>query len=90
MKTINLTKAKDSFSEVVKDSQDEVIVVTVHGKPAALIRGVDGFSLDELLMYADPKFWSWVAKRQRRAQDGSKTVSAADARSRLLGRKSKR
>lgn len=44
MKTLPLTKAKDDLSQVIRDASEEEIVITRHGRPAAI---VIGFANDE-------------------------------------------
>ncbi|NOY00487.1 MAG: type II toxin-antitoxin system Phd/YefM family antitoxin [Verrucomicrobia bacterium] len=44
MKTLPLTKAKDDLSQVIRDAGDEEVLITRHGRPAAI---VIGFATDE-------------------------------------------
>ena len=91
MKTMNLTEAKDRFSEVVAISQGEKVLVLKHGKPVALIQGVEGYEIGELFTYADLEFWQWAARRQREAEDRTELMSASEVRDELLaGRNLKR
>jgi prevent-host-death family protein len=85
MKTMSLSEAKDRFSDVVAVSQGERVLVLKHGKPAALIQGVEGYEIGEILMFADPTFWRWAAERQQGAGEVSRRLSAAAVRRDLLG-----
>ncbi len=39
MKTLPLTKAKDDLSSVIRDAEKEEVLITRHGRPAALVIG---------------------------------------------------
>ena len=84
MKTMSLSDAKNRFSEVVALSQGEKILVLKHGKPVALIQGVEGYELGELLTYADLEFWQWAARRQQQALASDNLVAAEEVRRELL------
>ena len=86
MKVVPLGEAKNSLSAYVEDAQHDRILVTRHGKPAALIIGVEGESFEDLMTSSDPEFWKMIETRRR----ASKTVSAAEMRSRLIARKKSR
>jgi len=66
VKTIGLREAKQSLSDCVARSQREEILLLRHGKPAALIIGVEGHDLEDLILQRDPKFWRMI--RQRRSE----------------------
>jgi prevent-host-death family protein len=85
MKMINLTEAKDRFSEIVSIAQGEKILVLKHGKPAALVQGVKDYELGEIIMYADAEFWRWAARRQLEAAKPARLLDASEARQVLLG-----
>src|SRR5438874_2938124 len=66
MKFISVREAKAQFSECLDDAQREGIIVTNHGKPAAVIVGVEGYDADEVILMANPRFWQMI--EQRRAE----------------------
>jgi prevent-host-death family protein len=66
MKVVALTEAKQDLSGYVDRAQKERILITRHGRPAALVIGVEGKELEEVMIEGDPKFWAWI--RDRRAQ----------------------
>jgi len=55
------------------------VLVTRHGKPAALIIGVAGETIEDLLTRSDPEFWALLESRRKAA----KLVSADEMRKRL-------
>src|SRR5262245_57638479 len=65
MKVVALRDAKESLSRYVEKAQKERILITRHGKPAALMIGVAGEALEDLITVADPRFWSMIEARRR-------------------------
>jgi len=80
MKVVALGEAKNSLSAYVDDAQNDRVLVTRHGKPAALIIGVEGEDFEDLMTRSDPKFWQMIEARRR----ASKTISADEMRKRLV------
>lgn len=68
MKSIPLREAKQQLSEYVLEAQKERILITKHGKPAALIWGVAGHDLEDIFYMTNPGFWKMI--RRRRNQKG--------------------
>jgi prevent-host-death family protein len=79
MKVVALAEAKNSLSAYVDDAQNDRVLVTRHGKPAALIIGVEGEDFEDLMTRSDPKFWQMIEARRK----ASKTISAGEMRKRL-------
>jgi len=75
MKIRALRDVKENLAEVVRESQGERIVLTRHGRPAAILIGVEGERLEDLLTANDPAFWEMI--RARRQQP---TVSLGQVR----------
>jgi len=48
MITIGAREAKDGFSDVLENAQHDEVVITKHGKPIAIIRGVAGMELEDI------------------------------------------
>jgi len=60
------------------------VLVTRHGKPSALIIGVEGEQFEDLLTRSDSQFWEMIESRRK----ASKTMSAGEMRRRLgVGKK---
>lgn len=79
MKVVALGKAKNEFSTYVEEAQHDRVLVTRHGRPAALIIGVAGESIEDLMTRSDPEFWDMIESRRKAA----KTISADEMRRRL-------
>jgi prevent-host-death family protein len=65
MKLIGLRAAKQDLSSTVKTSQREGIVITNHGKPTAVLLGVDGYNMEDVMRMASPAFWKMIQERRR-------------------------
>jgi len=86
MKIVALAEAKNSLSAYIDDAQHDRVLVTRHGRPAALIIGVEGEQFEDLLTRSDSRFWEMIESRRK----ASKTFSAAEMRRRLgVGKKRK-
>jgi antitoxin (DNA-binding transcriptional repressor) of toxin-antitoxin stability system len=66
----------------VDEAQRERIVLTRHGKPVALVVGVEGMDEEQLQLGSSEKFWKLIAERRKQ-----KTLSRAQLEQKL---KSKR
>jgi prevent-host-death family protein len=63
MKMSPLTEAKDDLSAVIRRAEREQIVITRHGKPAAVIVGFENEEdWIEYRMLNDPKFMKRIAE----------------------------
>jgi prevent-host-death family protein len=76
MKVVPLAKAKNELSTYVEQAQASPVLVTRHGKPAALLIGVEGEALEDLITQADPEFWAMIESRRRE----SRPAPAAEVR----------
>jgi len=64
MKAVPLREVKQQLSEYVGKSQNEKILITKHGRPAALIWGVEGHDVEDILYMTDPSFWKMIHGRR--------------------------
>jgi prevent-host-death family protein len=67
----SVSKVKDNFSEYIKKSGKEEVVVTVRGRPAAVIIGFE--DEDDWLEYSllkDKKFLARVSESRRQHREG--------------------
>ena len=78
MKTINVRDLQKRIKECVEASQKERVVVTRHGRPAAVLIGVEGRDWEDLLYQTSPAFWRLIEQRRK-----GKTVPLAEMRRRL-------
>jgi prevent-host-death family protein len=66
VKLIGLKEAKTNLSAFVEESQHQRILITRRGRPAALVIGVEGKDLEEMLLAGDAEFWGMIQERRRR------------------------
>ena len=75
MKTLTLRDAKQQLSDCVAKSQKNQILITKHGRPAAIIWGVEGKDFEDILYMTTPSFWKMIGSRRQ-----SKTISWRDSK----------
>ena len=79
MKVVALGRAKNEFSTYVEEAQHERVLVTRHGRPAAIIIGVAGETIEDLMTRSDRELWEVIEARRKAA----KTITAEEMRRRL-------
>jgi prevent-host-death family protein len=71
MTKISVAQAKDNFSKILRRAGKEDVVVTVHGRPAAVIIGFkDEDDWLEYRLLADKKFLARVAESRSQYKKG--------------------
>lgn len=65
MKFVGLREAQAQLSGLVDASQKERIVLTRHGQPIAVLTGVEGKDLEDVLLAQDPEFRKLIEERRR-------------------------
>ena len=75
MKVVALREAKQQLSGCVVRAQRERVLITKQGRPAALMIGVEGHDLEDVLLMQNPRFWKMI--EARRAEP---TLSIEDVR----------
>ena len=65
MKFVGVREAQAQLSGLVERSQKERIVLTRHGQPIAILTGVKGKDLEEVLLAQDPGFRKLIEERRR-------------------------
>ena len=65
MRFVSVREAKAQLSECLERSQREGVVVTSHGRPAAVIVGVEGYEAEEILLMLNPDFWRMIERRRK-------------------------
>ncbi len=78
MKTVTVRDLQKKVKECVDDAQQDRVVITRHGKPAAVLVGVEDQDWETVVLQTDPTFWKLI--RARRKQP---TLSLAQLKSRL-------
>ncbi len=70
MKVKALGEAKQTLSATVEHSQRERILITRHGKPAALLIGVEHMDMEELVLTSNQRFWEMIEASRRDPRPG--------------------
>jgi len=65
VKVVPLREAKQGLSATVDDAQKERVLITRHGRPAAVVIGVEGQSMEDVLLMQNPAFWRLIEARRR-------------------------
>jgi prevent-host-death family protein len=78
MKTVTVRDLQKRVKECVDHAQEDRVVITRHGKPAAVLVGVEGEDWEAVVLQTDPRFWKLI--RARRKQP---TVSLGQLKTRL-------
>lgn len=76
MKFIGLKEAKAHLSEFVDAAQHDRVLITRRGKPAALVIGIEGQDVEQVILGSDVEFWKMIQERRKRAA----TLTSADIR----------
>lgn len=82
MKTVTVRDLQKRVKECVDEAQQDRVVITRHGRPAAVIVGVEGEDWEAVILQTDPKFWKLIQTRRKQP-----TLSSAQLKSRLRMRK---
>src|SRR5262249_26047468 len=61
---VGIREARSDLPKLVKLAQKETHVLTHHGKPTALLVGVEGYDYEDLVRMLDPEFWAMLAERR--------------------------
>jgi len=78
MKTISIRDLQKNIRKCVDVSQKEHVVVTRHGKPAAIVIGVEGNDWEDVMYQTSPAFWKMIEERRK-----GKTLSLSEVRKRI-------
>lgn len=78
MKTVAVRDLQRKVKECVDEAQEDRVIITRHGRPAAVMVGVEGEDWDAVVLQTDPRFWKLI--RARRKQP---TISLGQLKTRL-------
>ena len=78
MKTISVRDLQKKIRKCVQTAQKEYVVLTRHGRPAAMVIGLEGYDWEDVFYQTSPEFWKMIQERRK-----GKTVPLAEARKRL-------
>ena len=65
MKTIPVRDLQKKINECVDQAQIDRVVITRHGKPAAVLVGVEGEDWEDVVLQTDPAFWKLIRARRK-------------------------
>ncbi len=82
MKTVTARDLQKKVKECMDLSQEDQVVITRHGKPAAVLVGVEGRDWEDLVLQTSPAFWELIENRRKQ-----RTISLTELRTRLKKRK---
>ena len=82
MKAVNARVLQKKIKECVDMSQQEQVVITRRGKPAAVMVGVEGKEWEEVVLQTSATFWKLIEERRKQP-----TMSMKELRTRLKKRK---
>jgi prevent-host-death family protein len=66
VKLIGLKEAKAHLSEFVDAAQRDRVLITRRGQPAALVIGVEGQDLEQIILGSSLEFWKMIDKRRKK------------------------
>ncbi len=82
MKTVNARDLQKRIKECVDMSQQDQVVITRRGKPAAILLGVEGKDWGDVVLQTSSRFWKLIEERRQES-----TLSMKELRTRLKKRK---
>ena len=65
MRLVGVREAQAQLSGLVSRSQKERIILTRHGKPVAVLSGVEGMDVEDILLGQDRGFAKLIQSRRR-------------------------
>jgi len=68
MKTISVRELQKCIKECVDHSQKACVVVTRHGRPSAILVGVEGKDWEHLVTHTAPELSKYIAAKPRRTK----------------------
>ena len=82
MKTVTARDLQKKVKECVDTAQEERVVITRRGRPAAVLVGVEGKDWEDLVLQTSPAFWKLIEERRKQP-----TISFKELQARLKKRK---
>jgi prevent-host-death family protein len=65
MKTVTVREARAKFSHWLRAAQEERVVITSHGAPVAVLTGVEGRDMTEVVMEYDERLVAALKRAER-------------------------
>ena len=85
MKTVTVRDLQKKVKECVDDAQEDRVIVTRHGKPAAVLVGVEGEDWEAVVLQTDPTFWKLIRARRKQPTISLKHLKTQLQMKRQLG-----
>lgn len=82
MKTVTARDLQKKVKECMDTAQEERVVITRRGRPAAVLVGVEGKDWEDVVLQTSPAFWKLIEERRKQP-----TISVKELRARLKKRK---
>ena len=82
MKTVTVRDLQKNVKDCVDKAQDDRVVITRHGRPAAVLVGVEGEEWEAVVLQTDPAFWKLIRARRKQS-----TISLRQIKTRLQVKK---
>ena len=79
---VNARDLQKKIKKCVAMSQRDQVVITPRGKPAAVMVGVEGKDLEDVVLQASSTFWKFIEERRKEP-----TMTMKELRTRLKKRK---
>ncbi len=65
MKTVTVRDLQKSVRECVDIAQQDRVVITRHGKPAAVLVGIEGEEWESVVLQTSASFWRLIENRRK-------------------------
>lgn len=65
MKTVTVRDLQKNVKQCVDHAQEDRVVVTRHGKPAAVLIGVEDEDWESVVLQTNPTFWKLIRARRK-------------------------
>ena len=78
MRTVPVRDLQKKLKQYIDEAQEDRVVITRRGKPAALLLGVEGKDWETVILETDPIFWKLIQERRKEP-----TISLKELKARL-------
>jgi len=85
MKTVTVRDLQKSVRECVDIAQDDRVVITRHGRPTAVLVGIEGEEWEDVVLQTSASFWRLIKRRRQEP-----TISIGEMKAKFAKPKRKR
>lgn len=82
MKTVTVRDLQKNVRECVDIAQEDRVVITRHGRPAAVLVGIEGEEWESVVLQTSASFWRLIEKRRKEASISLEEMKAKLAKPR--------